>query len=361
MKKVGLLTLNGLSNFGNRLQNFAIQEVVKQYGFNIETISNEYSVYNKAYKRRAKTFIKNCISPFIFWDKRYLRYSKFLKFDRKIKYSKFLIDKDHIPENLDKNYDTFLVGSDQVWNPTFGRMSDIDFLTFAQKDKRNSISASFGINNIPEDMKELYADRLKNFNYISVREDRAEEIIKELTGREDVEVLIDPTMALDSTSWKQHENRPRQLKNSKYILQYFLGNVPEEVKTQMATFAKEENCIIIDVLDKNEKFYNIGPSEFLYLERNAHLICTDSFHSCVFAILFNRPFLVFERQDSNVNMSSRITTLLTKFKLEERKYRGKIDRDSLKTDYRVTNQILQKEREKFNCFIERCLKSGEKI
>ena len=60
-------------------------------------------------------------------------------------------------------------------------------------------------------------------------------------------------------------------------------------------------------------------------------------------------------------MSSRITTLLTKFKLEERKYRGKIDRDSLKTDYRVTNQILQKEREKFNCFIERCLKSGEKI
>ena len=71
---------------------------------------------------------------------------------------------------------------------------------------------------------------------------------------------------------------PKQLKNDKYILNYFLGELSEQRKNEIERIAKENDCEIINILDKNGPYYETGPSEFLYLEQNAFLICTDSFH-----------------------------------------------------------------------------------
>ena len=82
------------------------------------------------------------------------------------------------------------------------------------------------------------------------------------------------------------------------------------------------------------------------------MICTDSFHSSVFAILYDRPFIVFNREDKLQNMNSRIATLLSKFELKNREYNGKkITKENLKHDYSVAFRILDKEREKSNQFI----------
>ena len=98
-----------------------------------------------------------------------------------------------------------------------------------------------------------------------------------------------------------------------------------------------------------------GPSEFLYLERNAFLICTDSFHSCVFAILFNVPFVIFDRKDNIVNMNSRLETLLKKFKLEDRKYTGKIKQNELSYNYEKSIKILEEEKKKSYVFLKEAL------
>src|SRR5699024_7229341 len=47
MKKIGILTLNGYFNYGNRLQNYALQEILKRLGFNVETIINDTNFSNQ--------------------------------------------------------------------------------------------------------------------------------------------------------------------------------------------------------------------------------------------------------------------------------------------------------------------------
>lgn len=351
MKKIAILTINDDNNYGNKLQNYAVQEILRKQNFKPETINNQIgivgiNVLKKKIKNILKKFLKNKSSK---------RYNKFMEFNKYIKYSRFYIDKNHISNNLNNVYDFFVTGSDQVWNPTFGRMSDIDFLTFAPKEKRNSFSASFGISEIPDDMKEYYKEKLNGLNHISVREDSGKEIIKELTGREDVEVFVDPTMLLTAEEWDKVAKKPKQLKTDKYILNYFLGELSEERRNEINRIAKENNCEVINILDKNSSFYETGPSEFLYLEKNAFLICTDSFHSSVFAILYNHPFIVFEREDELVSMNSRIETLLRKFNLKNRKFEGKITQENLNHDYREVYEILEKEREKAENFLEKAL------
>ena len=352
-KKLAILTINDDSNLGNRLQNYATQEILKKYKIKVETISNQKGIVGKGYiKKKIKTQIKKVIviRPQI------KKYNNFVKFNKNIKYSKYHIDIEHVPQKLGKKYDYYITGSDQVWNPNFNRMSDIDFLKFAPKEKRNSFSASFGIREIPDELKEYYKNNLLEMQNISVREDRAKEIIKELTGRTDVEVLIDPTMMLTAEEWDKVSKKPKNLKENKYILNYFLGDLSEKRRKEIERIANKNNCTVINLMDKNEPLFVSGPSEFLYLIKNAFMICTDSYHGSVFSIIYNKPFVVFNREDDLVNMNSRLETLLSKFQLQERYCKdGKIPPELLKCDYTKSYKILETEKEKVRKYIEKIL------
>lgn len=358
MKKVAILTINDNNNYGNRLQNYATQEIIKRQGVKVETISNIKGLFGV---RNVKKEIKDVIKRFPILRNKFCRYNSFIRFNRNIKASKFHIDENHISKKIPLKYDYFFTGSDQVWNPTFGRMSDIDFLTFAPEKKRNSLSASIGIDRIPSNKEEYYISRLKKMNKISVREENAKKIIEDLTGRTDIEVLIDPTMMLTEEDWDKVSKTPKRFEKKKYILNYFLGELSDDRKKEIDRIAKENKCKIINLLDKHEILYNVGPAEFLYLEKNAFLICTDSFHSSVFAILFNRPFIVFDREQKNMqNMNSRLETLLSKFKLKDRKYNGKkITKENLNHDYTEAYQILEEERKKSDKFLSKALEIKE--
>ena len=164
-------------------------------------------------------------------------------------------------------------------------------------------------------------------------------------------------MLLTADEWNKVAKRPKQLKTDKYILNYFLGELSEKRKAEIDRIAKENNCEVINILDKNSPFYCTGPSEFLYLEKNAEVICTDSFHSCVFAILFNKPFIIFNREDKKEgNMNSRIETLINKFNLKNREYNGKeITKENLNHDYTEAYKILEEERKKSIKFLRQAL------
>src|SRR5690606_23752358 len=54
MKKVAILTLNGYINYENRLQNYALQEVLKTFGFDVETIINETKFNSKSLEKDTK-------------------------------------------------------------------------------------------------------------------------------------------------------------------------------------------------------------------------------------------------------------------------------------------------------------------
>ena len=339
MKKIAIVTINGNYNYGNRLQNYALKCTLEKYNLKV---TNLWFV-------ELKQFIKDFVKKIPIIRRKFVRFNKFSRFT-----NEFLSVK-YCSKNYKDLFDFYVVGSDQVWNYTFPTYNTNMFLPFSNKNKNFSYAASFGLNSIDDSKKKEIVEGLNNLKHISVRENKAKEIIEKLTNRTDIHVVIDPTMLLTSDEWDKIMQKPDGLKEGKYILCYFLGELSFEKKQEISRISSEYDCEIINLLDPSCKFYNCGPSEFLYLEKNAFLICTDSFHSSVFAIIFDRPFVVFDRDDKEVKMNSRIDNLLNKFKLEDRKYVNKITDSQLNHDYKTSYKILEVERNKAIRYIEKIL------
>ena len=231
----------------------------------------------------------------------------------------------------------------------------MDLLTFTQK-KKIAISASFGIEKLPSSCETKVKQCLSTFDAISVREEAAKRIVEENTGRTDVEVLIDPTMMLCPEDWDRVIKKPKDLTNKRYVVCYFLGTLTDEYRTAISQLAEREECTIVDLSNAESPYYCCGPSEFVYSIKNAVYVCTDSFHASVFSILYNRPFVVFNRNGKHNTMGSRIQTLLSTFHLEDARFTGIIDESYICRDYKEVNQIVENERQKALRFIRKALR-----
>lgn len=384
MKKIGILTINDYNNYGNRLQNYATQEVLKSLGFHAKTIVNITKNKNEdieqngiKYKiRKLKHMPINKIYEKLnlkIWNYIYSkeisqckeeRIKAFKEFTRKyIDETDYYISDDNIPRDLGNKFDYFIIGSDQVWNPNFRHGSSIDFLTFAPEHKRIAYAPSFGISKIPEEYINIYKKWLKEMYKLSVREDAGARIIKELTGRDAV-VLVDPTLMLTKEKWlsisKEAANKPK----GKYLLTYFLGDVPKENKKRIKLIASKNNLEIVNLANiKDSKTYIADPSEFIDYINSASIFLTDSFHGAVFSILLEVPFIVFNRKGSIQSMNSRIDTLLYKFKLESRRANNLLDDKNnlfdnnkiFEVDYSHIPPILKAERKKAYEYLKEAL------
>lgn len=338
--KIALITLYANNNYGNKLQNYALQEYLnRKFGVKVETIVP---------KKPLLFTLKYLLKVGKYKNKQFKRFDKYItKFKKKI---------DINCKVFDYKFDYLLFGSDQIWNTSFEGKFNLFYANFYTSIKKISYAASFGKSFIDEDYTDFYKKSLADFSHISVREEQGERILQDLFPKRKIEVLIDPTMLLNAEEWDHVSKKPTMLTTSKYILNYFLGELSDSRKKEIERVAKENNCEIINILDKDSPFYECGPSEFLYLEKNAFLICTDSFHSCVFAILYNRPFIIYDReQETIVSMNSRIDTLINKFQLKNRKFEGKITEKNLKHNYEEAYKILEKERQKSERFLKEAL------
>ncbi len=352
--KVGIITIIDNNNYGNRLQCYAVQKVLKKLGVEAETIyyGKELNIKYKDKIKLMKKIIKSCYLEIRINLKRFSKFKRariFSFFNKNIKTTNkrtLLYNK-----NSQKKYDYFLVGSDQIWSPNYGRFGDVEFLTFVPKEKRIAYAPSFGVSEIAKEKEDFCSEPLKEFKAISVREEAGKQIIEKITGRKDVEVLVDPTMMLTEKEWIEVEKKPKCLKNDNFVFCYFLGTVSEEKWKYIEKQAQKNNSKIVKLNDKNNEFYNMGPAEFIYLLRNAQYIFTDSFHGCVFSILFKKDFIIFDRESKKQSMYSRIDTLLEKFHLNDRKY--KEEKELKPVDYSISDNILEEERQKTYNFLRK--------
>lgn len=337
MKTVNVITIYDLGNYGNRLQNYALTITLQKMN---------YKVYNlvKRNKEHKKTDLRILFLPV-------------LKGDRKKKALRDKLFYNFAHLKLKKYYTNGFVicGSDQIWHPNW-HGTPFMFLAFAPKNKRIAYSASFGVSTLPEDKKKEYAQFLSEMKAISVREESGAKIVKDLIGK-DVPVLIDPTLMLEKADWQKISKKPDFPVPEKYLLTYYLGEVSQERNQYMKKVASEKGLGIIRLENHNtgEAWWKTGPSEFLWLIEHCSLMCTDSFHGSVFSILMEVPFLVFNREDSMGDMSSRIDTLLSKFKLENRKFNNQQGADVFEKDYRHVQEILMIERKKALDYLKEAL------
>lgn len=272
----------------------------------------------------------------------------FKKFtNENINISDFIITIESVPEYLGENFDYFVVGSDQVWNPIYRKGSSIDFLSFAPHEKRIAYAPSFGVSSIPNCFTKDYKKWITEFKALSVREDAGADIIKKLTNRE-AKVLVDPTVMLTKEEWlnvaKQHKFKPE----NPYLLTYFLGEVSKDVKSLIRKVSKKYNLEVVNLGSYNQlERYAADPSEFVDYINSSHIFLTDSFHGAVFSIIFEKQFIVFNRVSKVPSMNSRIDTLLNRFNLLDRKWDYiKQSQDYLGTDFSHTDQIFEDERSK---------------
>ena len=333
MKKANIITLNRYKNYGNRLQNYSLTKVLRSLSIEVTT------PWNRGIKETIKTKLKHL--PLI--SNSFKKEEKLFQFTRK--YNKTAIPK--------KRLDYIIYGSDQVCSPyCIAHNYNLIAHPHGRSGKQISYAASMGVSELSEGQKQLYRESLKGYSAISVREQSAKELLQPLTNKK-IEVVLDPTLLLDEREYVALEQKPQDLNNSdKYILCYILGN--REQQSIIEKYAAENSLRVIVFSDKRDSDY--GVEEFLYLIHHAELICTDSFHACVFSFIFERPFIVFRRTGEADYMYTRIRNFIDTFKLKNREFSGKeITKRNLEIDYTVSKEILKEEKRKSLDYLKRAL------
>lgn len=362
--KVGVVTIPDYTNYGNRLQNYAAIHILRsRFGCNVVNLIaiKEKAFCNGKYGIWAKEQIskKCCILPELAekkWGPNITRWANFRNWSKKYIPTRNFYEHSCLPESLNREYDLFFAGSDQIWNYHFsaGRFNDY-FLEFAESRKKAAISGSFGVEEIPEEWKQTYTEKLSDFAHISVREDAGARIIRDLLGR-DVPVLIDPVMLLSREEWLKVAKKPRADISRPYILKYYLGDEAEEERIDR--WAEENGFEVYELLnEKVPELYSAGPGEFISLIANASLVASDSFHCIAFSIIFRKPFVVYARRGSGNYMTSRLDTLLGKFGFQDR-WKHMLQPEAYRNcDYSCVDSLMAAEQEKVLAYIRTVLDS----
>lgn len=339
MKKIGLVSVHN-PNYGSMLQTYALHNYLFDNGYDNDIIlytkKNDWRqfvrIFNIALLKMKMDTVVRDLKCKIFYKEisegLKVRTEKFYEF--KCKYFRFTrnyIGWDEL-KKVNAEYDTFMIGSDQVWNPVNTGTGFYNLL-FTNDDKfRISYASSFGVSMIPSSQLEITKKFLSRIQCLSTREVQGQKIIKELTGR-DAEVVCDPTLLIDSEYWVKLKGEKRFIEEP-YIFCYFLGNNPGQrefanrfkITTGYKLVALQhlDEFVKSDIAFADEKPFNVGPAEFVNLIANAEYVLTDSFHGSIFSMLFRKTFFTFSRFENETKKStnSRIDSLLNMAGVPER-------------------------------------------
>ncbi len=339
-KSVGIITILKVDNYGAELQAYATQKALQQMGYNAEII--DYLFYKNprhiqtqgskpVFQMSAKKKLAEFLYPKISKLKQVLQHNNDAK-TRAARFAKFHEDNTRFSaefrtyEDLQKNcpeYDVYIVGSDQVWNPGIFSSLDPYFLKFAPAGKRKlSYASSFGVGQLPTETIDYYKESLCQLDSIAVREENAVDLVKDVSGR-DAQWVLDPTLLLDKDAWMSVAESMSGVPE-RYVLLYELTPCPY-LKTLAKHIAEMRQAKVVRItkdaarVENDEEIINItdaGPSEFLGLFANADFVVTNSFHGTAFSINFNRDFYVVT--PSRKQNNSRQRSLLRLFGLSER-------------------------------------------
>lgn len=346
--KIGIITFWWTDeNYGQILQCYALQQYLREQGhepflirydrrkdknvwFKIESALNPVKLI-KFFRGKLK---KNSKKTQVMLENNRLR--KFDNFrEKNIKQSKqFYSSYLELRINPPKA-DCYIVGSDQVWN--FPKMSlcgirnpiHVYFLDFGTEDtKRISYSASWGKKKISKRFIKEIAPLLKRFNYVSVREESGLDICRKC-GVPDAEFRCDPTLLLSASHYRELYQTEGIINTSKYVLIYRLSNPCDFNMKAIKRWAKEKNLEIVYVTanglyDTEKKLYPTI-QQWLSLIDHAEYVITNSFHCCVFSLIFEKKFGAVPLIKSAEEMNTRIETLFNLFHIEPRWFIGNFD------------------------------------
>lgn len=345
--EIKTITCHEVYNYGASLQEYALLFYLNSLGHNAEAIHYKPPYLSRHFKLNEVSnpkFDKPLIKQLYLLAKLPGRIK-----DLKRKKAFDAFSKQYIPtgttlyrnnEDLTSNLpqaDAFICGSDQIWNSFFENGKDLAFyLDFVPDDKlKISYAASFATEDIDENIKPFVKKSVSRLDAISVRETSGVKILNNL-GIEKVTQVLDPIFLLDAAHWVKTFIKPVE---GNYVLVYDFDSNPQ-IKEHALKLKKEKGFKIfamnknINYADKN--FSMQGPETFLSLIYHSQIILTNSFHGLAFAILFEKPFKVVNR---NEKINTRMKDLLNIFDLSFLLYASDIDiKKSKEINYTQVNE-----------------------
>lgn len=370
-------------NYGGMLQAYATVSMLEERGIDYELIQYEKSLSIKEKMRS----IPRLLNGILINDK----YEAIKKKQGLKKHPEFALNeairmkafetfkKEHFTklspifvgyENLKKGaerYEAVVTGSDQLWSPAGLPTNYYNLMFVPDNIRKISYASSFGVKRIPWYQISRTRKFLNRIEYISMRENRGSEIVKELTGRS-VPTILDPVFMFDQEGWKQLIPVEKRI-NESYIFAYFLGDNSQH-RIVVKKLAEKTGLKIVALrhldqyIEEDEKFgdytaYDVAPDRFLNLLRGARYVCTDSFHGSCFSIIHKKQFMVFNRytEKSKHSKNSRIDTLCHNLGLEGRRFDGKIEAITQPIDYDTVYKKLDVLRAKVNIYLDKAFES----
>lgn len=286
---VGVIGLWYGRNYGSMLTYYGLHHVLDSMGLSVLMIDNP--LQGELEQKLDKTH------PRRFAEKHY-HISKVYSLDMLYK--------------LNELCDTFIVGSDQLWNYYLSRpYRQMYYLDFADDNKKKiAYGTSFGGTGSftgNEEEKLRVKSNLERFDFLSVRENFAKDICYNTFGL-NADKVLDPVFLCDTQIYRNIEEEI-VIPDKDYILAYILN--PEKEKTiALSTIAKKHNCDLYVILDeppwefeRNKKamelpentqikvLEKVSVGEWLAYIDKASYVITDSFHGCCFSIILQKQFM----------------------------------------------------------------------
>lgn len=364
MKKIDIITLHRIVNYGSVLQAYATQKVFENRGYEVEFIDYYPErmhmlgmlkrIKNKGIKFEKsiiiRTFARIIMVPS--YILRFYRFKRFIKNNLNLSKKVYKNQQDFIENPPIADY--YCTGSDQVWNSGWNEKIDHPFfLDFDTQNKRCfSYAASFGKSELDDWEKEETFKLLKKYSNISMREKSGVDIVREL-GIDTAINVLDPTLLLNNSEWSKISSK--KYENQRYIFVYNL-NRNKKIDEYVKILSKKKNLKVYYVSYALHEFYkngnmkcNVKVEDFLSLIKNATYVVTDSFHATAFSINFNTQFMIVFPE----KYSTRVKSILEITGLEDRIVKDYTDislADKI-IDFKQANNILEDERKKADNYL----------
>lgn len=338
--KIAILTQPLRTNYGGILQAYALQTVLRRMGHEVVVINREYNQHLtflqflarcasvlktlilKLFFNRKDLVVKSPLSPF--YTASWRGYDILPFVGKRINQSSRITSSESLKRHLRVNeYDCYIVGSDQVWRPCYSPCITDYFLKEVPSDTnalKIAYAASFGTDQWEfSDEETLECSRLaKSFDFISVREKSGVTLCEGFLGV-DAHHVLDPTMLLSAQDYIRLIDEAQLPKSTSNLFCYILDSNPESEKIVQsleregyrATHAK----LSTNPTRNNPRPCQMSVEEWLRGIYEAELVVTDSFHACVFSIIFKKPFVAL---GNPLRGNTRFDSLLQMFGLQNR-------------------------------------------
>lgn len=329
--KVGILTQPLLSNYGGILQCYALQRTLQNLGH--DAVRLDY--YDFSLRYRLLYLAKSCVLRYLLRNKAVSLSHPFASSYARYNFELMKFIKEKIPSSpllgstralkryvVGKEFEGIVVGSDQIWNASYNPCVENYFLAFLPSKfdiKRVAYAASIGNDALDfnDRQKEICGQSLRLFDAVSVREESARTLLSTEFGMSST-VLLDPTMLLSQEEWKEiidGDSVMRQDLLTSYVLDR--SSYKKSVITNTAEYLHLQTKELTMTPKTENGWLRRQDSISTWLSNlaGAQFVITDSFHGCVFSIIFNKPFIAIANKERGL---SRFTTLLSHFGLQHR-------------------------------------------